>query len=116
MHGAHVRGPMRWQELAKCKGKDLEIFFPGHGEDASEAKSICASCPVRVQCLDEGMNHRFGVWGGTSERQRRRMRRGSQRDEPNHGTTAMYHRGCTCDECRYANNRAKRIWRENRVI
>ncbi len=70
----------RWQDEANCLGLDPDLFFPERGESTDEAKAVCASCTVREQCLkyalDTGQKH--GIWGGTSERERRRIRR--QRD------------------------------------
>lgn len=60
-----------------CAGTDPEMFYPGRGESTREAKAVCAQCGARDECLDHALanNERFGVWGGTSERQRRRLRR-----------------------------------------
>lgn len=69
---------IRWQESALCRQTDPEIWFPDHGESARAAKMICMGCEVRQTCLDEALanNERAGVWGGASERERRRMRAG----------------------------------------
>jgi WhiB family transcriptional regulator, redox-sensing transcriptional regulator len=67
-----------WRQLAACRHADPELFFPISASDASldqitQAKTICAGCPVRRQCLgfavDTRQNH--GVWGGMSEQERR---------------------------------------------
>jgi WhiB family redox-sensing transcriptional regulator len=67
-----------WIDSAACLGVDPELFFPRKGENnqLAEAKSICARCVVRDDCLEYALVHRekFGVWGGTSERERRRLR------------------------------------------
>ena len=57
-----------WQTRAACRGHDPAIFFPDRGETQAEAKRICMSCPVRVDCLEWALaNHeRFGIWGGES--------------------------------------------------
>ncbi len=69
----------RWMDRASCKGKDPtgEIFYPVRGADVTQAKRICAGCPVREDCLEYAIRHqeRFGVWGGTTEGRRRKMRR-----------------------------------------
>ncbi|MGH9022734.1 MAG: WhiB family transcriptional regulator [Acidimicrobiia bacterium] len=67
----------RWQERANCLGVDPELFFPERGASTREAKSVCAGCAVRVECLEFALrNHeKFGIWGGLSERERRRIRR-----------------------------------------
>jgi WhiB family redox-sensing transcriptional regulator len=62
---------------AECLQADPETFFPEKGGSTREAKRICAQCTVREQCLDYALEHdeRFGIWGGLSERERRRLRR-----------------------------------------
>jgi WhiB family redox-sensing transcriptional regulator len=64
-----------WRDRAACRGLDPEIFYPVSDEDAAEAKSICAVCPVREACLEYALanRERDGVWGGATERERRRM-------------------------------------------
>lgn len=60
-----------------CRGADPDLFFPAQGESLDPAKQICAECVVRDECLEYALEQRerFGVWGGTSERERRRLRR-----------------------------------------
>lgn len=62
-----------WQERALCAQTDPEAFFPEKGGSSADAKKVCASCEVRVECLDAALanDERFGIWGGLSERQRR---------------------------------------------
>ena len=64
-----------WYEHAECRGAPPELFFPERGESTKPAKEMCTVCPVSVECLAWALDHRekFGVWGGTSERERRRM-------------------------------------------
>ncbi len=66
-----------WRKHAACRGLDAEIFYPGTDDeaDAAEAKAICALCPVRQACLEHALasREREGVWGGTTERERRRI-------------------------------------------
>ena len=66
-----------WSTLAACKGLDPQMFFPGSGQnDLLElARAVCNGCSVKQQCLNENLHEEFGVWGGTSERQRRILRR-----------------------------------------
>lgn len=66
-----------WQERGTCKEVDPEIFFPEKGGSTREAKAVCQRCPVRDACLEEALasDERFGIWGGFSERERRRMKR-----------------------------------------
>lgn len=65
-----------WQEKALCRDQDVTIFFPEKGESSRAAKKICARCPVRIECLNYALRNgeRYGVWGGTSERERRRLK------------------------------------------
>lgn len=72
----------RWREQASCRSTDQELFFPvGTTGDAVEqiqaAKAVCESCPVRVACLRFALesNQEAGIWGGTSEEERRTLRR-----------------------------------------
>jgi WhiB family redox-sensing transcriptional regulator len=65
-----------WQNDGLCTQVGLDLFFPDAGESAAKAISICDRCAVELQCLQYALDHdeRFGVWGGVSERDRRRMR------------------------------------------
>jgi WhiB family transcriptional regulator, redox-sensing transcriptional regulator len=67
----------RWQEQANCLGVDPDLFFPERGASTKEAKAVCRGCEVRVECLEYALSHgeKFGIWGGLSERERRRVRR-----------------------------------------
>jgi WhiB family redox-sensing transcriptional regulator len=66
-----------WQDRALCAETDPEAFFPEKGGSTREAKRICSGCEVRAQCLEYALAHdeRFGIWGGLSERERRRLKR-----------------------------------------
>jgi WhiB family transcriptional regulator, redox-sensing transcriptional regulator len=68
----------QWQDRALCAQTDPEAFFPEKGGSTREAKKICLGCEVRTQCLEYALAHdeRFGIWGGLSERERRRLKRG----------------------------------------
>lgn len=70
-------GEQDWQERALCAQTDPEAFFPEKGGSTREAKRICAGCDVRAECLEYALaqDERFGIWGGLSERERRRLRR-----------------------------------------
>jgi WhiB family transcriptional regulator, redox-sensing transcriptional regulator len=67
----------RWQERANCLGVDPDLFFPERGASTKEAKGVCRGCEVRVDCLEYALSNgeKFGIWGGLSERERRRVRR-----------------------------------------
>src|SRR5437667_5698481 len=103
-----------WQDAAACRGEDLMLFFGPDGERQPErdvrerkAKAVCASCPVRIDCLNYAVARpeKYGTWGGLNEdersaERRRRMRRANaaclaqhratrgskQRQEPAHAT------------------------------
>jgi WhiB family transcriptional regulator, redox-sensing transcriptional regulator len=68
---------LSWQDLALCAEVDPELHFPEKGESSRPAKSVCRSCEVREPCLGYALEtgQRFGVWGGLSERELRRLRR-----------------------------------------
>ncbi|MDO4258844.1 MAG: WhiB family transcriptional regulator [Actinomycetaceae bacterium] len=70
-------GPLAWQQFALCAQTDPEAFFPEKGGSTREAKSVCQACDVREECLEYALanDERFGIWGGLSERERRRIRR-----------------------------------------
>jgi WhiB family redox-sensing transcriptional regulator len=70
-------GEPAWHENALCAETDPEAFFPEKGGSTREAKKICTGCDVRAECLEYALanDERFGIWGGLSERERRRLRR-----------------------------------------
>lgn len=67
--------PEPWTEHAACKGMDPDLFFPARGDDCDTARAVCRTCPVMAECREYGMAERFGVYGGLTERERRRVRR-----------------------------------------
>jgi WhiB family redox-sensing transcriptional regulator len=77
--GGHDGVELSWQERALCAQTDPEAFFPEKGGSTREAKRVCLSCEVRGECLEYALGHdeRFGIWGGLSERERRRLKRRS---------------------------------------
>ncbi|WP_425956331.1 WhiB family transcriptional regulator [Xylanimonas sp. McL0601] len=66
-----------WQDRALCAQTDPEAFFPEKGGSTREAKKVCAGCEVRAECLEYALanDERFGIWGGLSERERRKLKR-----------------------------------------
>lgn len=68
---------LSWQERALCAQTDPEAFFPEKGGSTREAKRVCTACEVRVECLEYALanDERFGIWGGLSERERRKLKR-----------------------------------------
>lgn len=69
-------GDGSWRLYANCQGTDPELWFPERGASTREAKQICFACPVRLQCLEYALvnGEKFGIFGGVSERGRRKMR------------------------------------------
>ncbi|TFC90395.1 MULTISPECIES: WhiB family transcriptional regulator [Cryobacterium] len=69
--------PLSWQSDSLCAQTDPEAFFPEKGGSTRDAKKICSSCEVRTQCLQYALanDERFGIWGGLSERERRKLRK-----------------------------------------
>jgi WhiB family redox-sensing transcriptional regulator len=72
----------RWRQQAACRHSDASLFFPAGSTGAAvdqiqAAKAICESCPVAEACLRFAMetNQEAGIWGGTDEDERRRLRR-----------------------------------------
>ena len=69
-----------WRREAACRDLDTDVFFPLTDEEAGPAKAVCATCPVREECLEFALATRQndGVWGGLTETERRRLRRRGQ--------------------------------------
>lgn len=69
--------PLAWQSDSLCAQTDPEAFFPEKGGSTRDAKRICTSCEVKARCLDYALENdeRFGIWGGLSERERRKLRK-----------------------------------------
>ncbi len=76
-----------WRDYGACRTRPDINFFPERGESTREAKAVCTTCPVQAICLDVALanSERFGIWGGLSERERRRIRH--QRTQATKGTT-----------------------------
>lgn len=80
---------VNWRETAACRDADPDLFFPlGPAGPAlvrvEEAKRVCRACPVQAPCLAWALDHGVGsgVWGGTTEDERRALRRPAVRDRP----------------------------------
>lgn len=71
---------MSWRDRAACRGMD-DLFFPEEGHNTLPAKKVCDGCPVVSACLEYALEtgQRYGVWGGTSEKERKRMNREASR-------------------------------------
>ncbi|MDS2174030.1 WhiB family transcriptional regulator [Nesterenkonia sp. CL21] len=72
-----IEGELAWQVDALCAQTDPEAFFPEKGGSTRDAKKVCAACHVKQECLDYALanDERFGIWGGLSERERRKLRK-----------------------------------------
>jgi WhiB family redox-sensing transcriptional regulator len=70
--------PLRpaWAVAAACRDADPDLFFPESMEDAGPAKRVCAGCPVALECFRFALDteQRWGVWAGTTPKQRTRLR------------------------------------------
>mgnify|MGYP000852312034 CR=1 FL=1 len=83
----HVEGAisppmnMTWRTKGACLGLDPQIFYPETDEDAQPAKEVCEGCPVQTACLEYALARREkdGIWGGCTERERRRIIRQRRR-------------------------------------
>lgn len=79
-------GRPKWQKDGACNEPDVDpnMFFPERGSSTKEAKDICFLCPVRSECLDYALmnGEKFGIWGGTSERERRKIRKKKTLENP----------------------------------
>lgn len=66
-----------WMLAGNCRERDPSFFFPSDGVGVERARRVCADCPVRIECLEYALRYRIehGVWGGASERERRRILR-----------------------------------------
>ena len=79
----------QWRSVAACRSADPDLFFPISDsgpalEQAVEAKAICATCPVRRECLAFALRTKqvHGIWGGTTEHERTAVRRGTVSEQP----------------------------------
>lgn len=72
----NIKSMTEWVFKAKCRGMDTNLFYPERG-DPSTSSSICYNCPCRLDCLEDAIARaeKLGIWGGCSERTRRRIRR-----------------------------------------
>lgn len=113
-----------WRDQALCAQVGADCWFPEKGESAGDAKKICLACEVREQCLQYALanDERWGVWGGLSERERRRIKREPLGLPPlrlpptrgakcgtESGTRSHSRRGEeSCDACKHASTEARR--------
>ena len=81
MSPEHKSDDYNWRDEATCKGKDPDLFYPPTEDEADAAKDICRQCGVRIVCLEFALqtHQEDGVWGGTTNRDRRRIARNRRR-------------------------------------
>lgn len=74
-------GDSSWRENAACIGMDIEVFFPGENNPIKQAQNVCRGCLVMVPCLEYALGSVSikGVWGGASEKERKRIIRARQK-------------------------------------
>lgn len=75
-------GETSWQDRAACRDRDTDLFYDCDEIGMRRALAVCAGCEVRDECLAAAMTRRevFGVWGGTTETERRRIFRRERRE------------------------------------
>lgn len=68
---------MEWIDKARCREVGTDIFYPDPSDPLTviRAKKVCASCEVQAECLDLGIAETYGIWGGTTENERRQLRK-----------------------------------------
>lgn len=99
---------MTWLARRACADMPVAVFFPEDSHGVTRAKAICATCPVRSDCLQSALDNDelFGIWGGLSERQRRfvRYQRNNGVPQGSHAEHGVYryNTGCRCNVCRLA--------------
>jgi hypothetical protein len=98
-----------WRDRAACRGMDTDLFFAERGESDDQAKAVCLSCHVRIECLASGLEEKHGVWGGLSERGRRRVRRELPSICADCGVSfRRIGSAVRCEACRVVHDRAQR--------
>jgi WhiB family redox-sensing transcriptional regulator len=87
---AELIGRPSWQDRAACRGQGTDDHFPVRGESTIAAKAVCAGCVVRSECLSYALadSNLVGIWGGTSERERRQMRQDAKLRQRESGVLA----------------------------
>jgi hypothetical protein len=104
----------KWHADAACRARTDLDWQPGANDETSEAVALCASCPVRVECLQAALDGReTGLWAGTTTSERAALI--DDRPRPIvHGRRATYLRGCRCADCRAAATAYRAAWRAER--
>lgn len=122
-----------WYDDAACRGMDPAVFFPDHHGDHRAALAVCATCPVAAHCLLEAMavgTSLHGIWGGTTERRRRQLRKQGWKGERSWSLRQLTAAQCgtrsghdrhrragepSCDACRQAYADYQRQYRTARA-
>jgi WhiB family redox-sensing transcriptional regulator len=95
-----------FRQKALCTKRHIDLWYPPLDTDVPEryytiAREVCKRCPVWRECLDEGIEERWGMWGGLTPQERTALNNPSPRPtvmKP-HGTWTRYRQGCRCNEC-----------------
>lgn len=119
----HRDGPAPCEEAA-----DPDAWWPDNGTKPDDVViRCCTGCPARVACVTYALaaGEDDGVWGGTTSRERRQLRKDLLArlavaevavDPPEHGTASLYAGGCRCEPCTRANARKVAGWRHRRAL
>ncbi len=75
-----------WMPMGRCRDLAPEIFFPSDGPGVEVARRYCAECLVKHACLEYALENQIhhGVWGGSSERERRRIAKRRRKTNKSH--------------------------------
>ncbi len=75
-----------WARLAACRDTSVDFYIEGKSRavmrEIERAKALCATCPMRLSCLEAGLEERYGIWGATTPRERRRLRSERHQSRP----------------------------------
>lgn len=95
-----------WRKESLCKNRHIDLWYPPLDTDVPEnyyqiARLVCRQCPVWKECLDDGVEERWGMWGGLTPQERTALT--SEHPKPTvmrpHGSWVRYRQGCRCAEC-----------------
>ena len=95
-----------WRSDALCKGKHIDLWYPPLDTDVPEnyytiSRAVCRQCPVWSECLDDGTDERWGMWGGLTPQERTALTAENPKASTlrAHGTWLRFRQGCRCTEC-----------------
>lgn len=95
-----------WRKQALCKDRHIDLWYPPLDTDVPDnyyqiSRAVCRQCPVWRECLDDGVNERWGMWGGLTPQERTALTSENPKSSvlKSHGTWSRYRQGCRCTEC-----------------